>query len=219
MDLTKLTILAETAPDSYTNKIEALFNPSEISIQQTVNWSEQPTAQRDVVNQQHTNADPATLSLELLFDTYEDGTDVREHTLKVVALATIEKHGNMHRPPVCKLFWGKELFKGTLQSLTQKFTMFLASGLPVRATLTCSFKQWRSNPEEVRHLDKNSADVEKRYTVRRGDALYAIAFQEFRDPKLWRPIADANRLENPRLLAPGSILRIPKLRQERAEQV
>src|SRR5262249_55439464 len=159
----------ETAPGDFGNKIEALFNPSEISVQLSINWSEQPTAQRDVVNQQHTNADPATLSLDLFFDTYETGRDVRDFTEKVAALGTIEKHGNLHRPPVCKLTWGKVFFQGTLQSLTQKFTMFLASGVPVRATLSCSFKQWRSNPEEVRKLDKKSADVEKRHTVRRGD--------------------------------------------------
>jgi nucleoid-associated protein YgaU len=214
MDLAKLTIIAETAPDQFTQQIEALFNPSEISIQQSVNWPDQPTAQRDVVNQQHTNADPATLSLDLFFDTYEAGSDVREHTSQVAKLAIIETHGNMHRPPVCKLSWGKVFFQGTLQSLTQRFTMFLASGIPVRATLQCTFKQWRSDPEEVRRLDKNSADVEKRYTVRRGDSLTTIAYHEFRDPKLWRPIADANHIENPRKLTPGSVLRIPRLREK-----
>src|SRR5215472_8020162 len=133
MDLTKLTILAETAPGAYDNKIEALFNPSEISIQLSINWNEQPTAQRDVVNQQHTNADPASLTLDLFFDTYETGQDVRNLTKKVVALGTIEKHGNLHRPPICRLQWGKVFFQGTLASLTQKFTMFLANGDPVRA--------------------------------------------------------------------------------------
>jgi nucleoid-associated protein YgaU len=218
MDLTRLTILAETGPGQFGQQIEALFNPSEISIEQSVNWNDQPTAQRDVVNQQHTNADPANLHIELFFDTYEKGTDVRNYTSQIAKLATIETHGNLHRPPVCKLSWGKVFFQGTLQSLSQRFTMFLASGVPVRATLQCSFKQWRSDPEEVRRLDKNSADVEKRHTVQRGDSLSSIAFLEFHDAKRWRPIADANRIENPRALLPGAVLRIPRLHQERGDQ-
>lgn len=220
MDLSKLTIIAETAQGNFNNHIEALFNPSEISIQQNVNWNAQPTAQRDVVNQQHTNAEPATLTLELFFDTFEAGTDVRDHTSKIEKLSAIETHGNIHRPPICKLSWGDfgVFFQGTLQSLSQRFTMFLSTGRPVRATLQCTFKQWRSDSEEIQRIDANSADVEKRYTVQRGDSLHSIAFEEFRDPKLWRPIADANRIDDPRQLTPGIILRIPRLREERADR-
>jgi nucleoid-associated protein YgaU len=219
MGIAMLTIRVETAPNQFNQEIKASFNPSELSIEQSVNWSEQPTAQRDVVSQQHTNADPATLSLELFFDTYEKGSNVADLTSQIAKLGKIETHGNLHRPPVCKLMWGKvSVFQGTLQSLSQRFTMFLDSGIPVRATLHCTFKQWRSNPEEVLRLDMSSADVEKRHTVQRGDSLASIASLEFNDPKLWRPIADANRIENPRKLLPGSVLRIPRLRQERGDQ-
>lgn len=215
MELSKLTILAETStPNTFDQQIEALFNPNQIAIQQTINWNEAPTAQRDVVNTQHTNADPATLTLELFFDTYEKGSNVRDYTEKVSKLGKIEKHGNIHRPPVCKLSWGNfgVFFQGTLQSLTQTFTLFLSDGTPVRATCSCTFKQWRSDPEEIKRLDKKSADIEKRYTVRRGDTLSSIAAREYHDPKLWRPIADANRLQELLFLTPGVTLSIPKLR-------
>jgi nucleoid-associated protein YgaU len=221
MELSKLTILAETqTPGTFDEQIEAMFNPAEISISQSVNWTESPTSQRDVVNSQHTNADPATLTLELFFDTYAKGTKVTEHTEKVASLARIEKHGNIHRPPVCKLVWGQAsvFFQGTLQNLTQKFTMFLADGTPVRASLQCTFKQWRSDKEDVAKTDTKSADVEKRYTVRWGDTLSSIAAREYHDPREWRPIAEANEIENPLALAPGTVLRIPKLRERPGER-
>lgn len=220
MDVMKLTIYAEIAQGTYSKHVEALFNPHEISIQQTVNWSEEATSQRDVPNSQHTNADAATLSLELLFDTYEDGSDVRDYTNKVQELTKIETHGKIHRPPVCLLGWGSAsiFFEGVLQSLTQKFTLFLADGLPVRATLTCAFKQYRDDTEEIRIVDLQSSDVEKRHTVRVGDTLSSIAAGEYHDPKIWRPIADRNRLEDPRRLHPGIVLAIPRLRKERAER-
>jgi hypothetical protein len=221
MELTKLTIHSETSsPGSFDQQIEALFNPSQLSISQTVNWSDSKTAQRDVVNSQHTNADPATLTLELFFDTYAQGKTVRDYTDKVANLSKIEKHGDIHRPPVCRLTWGNGglFFQGTLQSLTQNFTLFLADGTPVRATLQCTFKQWRSDPEEVKRLDKKSADIEKRYTVRRGDTLSSVAAREYHDPRLWRPIADANNLDDPRTLEPGMMLRIPRLREQASER-
>jgi nucleoid-associated protein YgaU len=214
MELSKLTILAESSPNEFNTQIQALFNPSEITIEQTINWNDNPTSQRDVVNSQHTNANPATLSVELFFDTYEAKSDVRDYTRKVAELARIETHGNMHRPPVCQLSWGAfgVFFQGTLQSITEKFTLFLPNGTPVRATLQCSFKQWRSDSEEVRRLGLQSVDVEKRHTVRRGDSLSSIAALEYHDPKNWRPIADANSIPNPRELQPGTVLRIPRLR-------
>jgi nucleoid-associated protein YgaU len=48
--------------------------------------------------------------------------------------------------------------------------------------------------------------------VRRYDTLQSLAADEYGDPALWRPIALANSIINPRDLAAGTILTIPKLR-------
>jgi len=64
-------------------------------------------------------------------------------------------------------------------------------------------------------LDKQSADVAKTRTVRRGETLSSIAAEEYQDPTRWRPIADANSLNDPRQLRPGQVLAIPALRPPR----
>ncbi len=51
----------------------------------------------------------------------------------------------------------------------------------------------------------------KTHTVERGETLSAIAADEYRDPTLWRAIADANRIDNPRQLVAGQVLIIPAL--------
>jgi nucleoid-associated protein YgaU len=48
--------------------------------------------------------------------------------------------------------------------------------------------------------------------VRRNDTLHSIAAEEYRDPALWRHIAKANGIVNPRDLKPGTVLTIPRLR-------
>lgn len=221
MALEKLKILVESGPDEFNDEVEVLFNPNQISIQKATKWELTPTAERDAPTSQFTYGEPATLSMDLFFDTYEDRSDVRTHTDKIYHLTTIEQHGDLHRPPLCRLAWGTfnfNDFQWVLQSLNQRFTLFLDSGTPVRATLSCTFKQWRSDEVEAKLLNKQSADVAKTRTVRRGDTLSGIAAAEYKDPTLWRPIAEANRIDNPRKLVIGQVLAIPALTPRRGRR-
>jgi Contractile injection system tube protein/LysM domain len=211
MALEKLEIRIEGKSEA--EKIVALFNPNLITISKTVNWHVAPTTGRDAPDMQFTHGDPAILNVDLFFDTYEAGTAVTDATAPIYDLTTVETHGDIHRPPICTLSWGnfRTFFEGVMQSLTQRFTLFLEDGTPVRATLTCVFKQWRSKVEEAQAQNLQSADVAKTHTVLRGETLSSIAAAEYNDPALWRPIANANRIEDPRALAPGTVLAIPAL--------
>src|SRR5262245_2050106 len=235
MELAMLTILVETAPGKFETEIKALFNPNQITIQKSTKWDVKPKNESDTAKTQFTYGEPATLSMDLFFDTYsdknnpqvdvrKDKVDGREHTREIFALTTVERvsaqeSGELHRPPLCKLVWGKFNISDTfqcewvLQSLNQRFTLFLPDGTPVRATLGCTFRQWRDDETEAKLLNKKSADVVKTRTVRRGDTLSSIAGETYADPTLWRPIAEANRIDSPRALKVGSVLTIPVLRE------
>jgi len=56
-----------------------------------------------------------------------------------------------------------------------------------------------------------SANFDKRQRVRRGDTLSSIAGSLYGDPKKWRPIAEANALDDPLALLPGQLLTIPAI--------
>ena len=47
--------------------------------------------------------------------------------------------------------------------------------------------------------------------VEAGDTLWSIAAKEYGRSDLWRRIADANKINNPRMLKPGTKLVIPPL--------
>jgi len=49
------------------------------------------------------------------------------------------------------------------------------------------------------------------HVVRSGDRLDNIAAKEYGDAGNWRPIAEANNLDDPRRLQPGHVLIIPPL--------
>jgi len=222
MELAKLTIRVETAPGEFNKEVVALFNPNQIAIQKTTQWHLRPKPESDTGKSQFTHGDPATLSMELFFDTYASRKDVRHYTKQIFALTTVQEHGELHRPPLCKLEWGalnlSEDYdcQWVLQSLNQRFTLFLSDGTPVRATLGCTFRQWRGDQAEEQILKKSSADVAKTRVVRRGDTLASIAHEQCGDPSRWRPIAKANGVENPRDLPPGKRLIIPTLRSRSA---
>jgi nucleoid-associated protein YgaU len=222
MGLSKLTIIPEKKDTKLvfdkSDGIEALFNPKLLTFNRSISWESARAAQRDVPELEFTTAQPATLSLELIFDTYDTPSPAKEdvrkkYTVRIFHLTTVEKHGNKHRPPVCRLRWGEagDFFDGVLEKLDQKFTMFLEDGTPVRATLTCSFKEWRTNDEDRKKQILQSPDVAKRWIVKRGDTLSAIAAQEYLDPSMWRPIAARNNLDDPLDLTPGRVLLIPAL--------
>jgi nucleoid-associated protein YgaU len=221
MALEKMTIRAETAPGNFGTEIRALFNPQTLTISKATMWRCSPKPESDTSAAQFLYGEPATLTVDLLFDTYEVRRPVTEYTQAVFALTTIQEHGELHRPPLCQLQWGNFNISDTyqcqwvLQNLTQQFSLFLADGTPVRATLGCTFRQWRSDAVEARLLDKRSADVAKTRTVRWGETLSSIAAEEFQDPTRWRPIAEANGVNDPRQLQPGQVLVIPTLRPPR----
>jgi nucleoid-associated protein YgaU len=209
--LEKLVIRRTPAGDRG-RRIEALFNPNEINISRSVRYEQKEIASgREVFAEQKLRSvEPATLTVDLFFDTYEDRKAVTKLTRDIEALALPDK--NTHQPPKCELTWGRfDIFEGVLTQLNQRFTMFVNDGTPVRATLACTFVESRSKAYR-RATEMHSADVAKTRVVRRNDTLQSIAAEQYEDPALWRSIAKANGIVNPRDVQPGTVLMIPKLR-------
>jgi len=217
MALEKLKIFVEVRKGTFsTTGFEVLFNPTELKLDKSVNWPKVPTAGRDTARSDFTYGEPYSLALDLFFDTYETGEDVSRYTGEIVKLATVQ--GSLGRPPLCRMSWGKNDFddlQWALQSVTQRFTLFLPDGKPARATLGCSFREWRSSKKEALTLKRSAPDVAKTRVLQRGESLSSIAAEEYNDPGLWRAIAELNRIHNPRRIAPGQVLAIPPLKPGR----
>jgi nucleoid-associated protein YgaU len=222
--LAKLTITPE--PASNLPPIVALFNPNTYSITKSVSWSAAGVnGQANGGTDRRKNAPPLqfgggecrSLSLELFFDTTEETDsakkDVRHLTNQIVKLTRIVRDLDPQRPPVCVVSWGKETppgsdfpFTGVVTQLTQSFNLFLSDGRPVRANLTAAF---------LEYLDptKDQLENDPEFTTRvlkRGDSLSSISAEVYGDPTMWRVIAEANRLDDPRQVPVGLRLNIPK---------
>jgi len=103
----------------------------------------------------------------------------------------------------------RDSFKGVIESIRQKFTLFSPEGIPLRATVNVVLREYRTLDEQLTQLNLKSPDRTRSHTVRGGETLSTIATQEWERPEEWRRIADENEIEDPRRLHPGVFLDIP----------
>lgn len=207
MSLTKAKVIIIKSNSQET--VDVLFNPSEYVLQSgnTFSWHTIPGLQAPVA--QFVSGEATTLTMDLFFDTYEKGTDVRAHTAKIAGLLNVDN--DLHAPPKCRFVWGSLDFKGVVEKVQQRFTMFLGTGVPVRATLNVTFRAVQSMTEQYQDVPRQSADRTKQTTLKQDEQLWMLATAEYEDPGKWRAIAEANGIDNPRKLPVGRKLTIPRL--------
>jgi hypothetical protein len=200
-------------------EVKFLFNPKEYSVSKQNTWSK-PEANRgaDTATLHFGGGNPKGLKLQLFFDTYLEGTSVRDYTEKLFQMMEInpklpEKSTTQSTgaPPKLLFSWGTTWsFRCVLESLSVNYTLFLADGTPVRATADLQLKQAVDEKEEP-GTNPTSGGVggEHTWLVGPQDRLDLIAFKEYGDAKMWRIIARANGISDPKTIRPGQRLIIP----------
>lgn len=204
------------------------YNPTELSFQKAMRFAEIAIPGLDAPLQQFVRGEAEKLTLELFFDTTDQGTglgatSVTSLTDQVFSLARINPQ--THAPPVVTLAWNshfpgdslqpamaaqdRHTFTGVIESINQKFTLFSPEGIPLRATVNLTIREYRTLEDQIDKLNLQSPDRTHSHTLAGGETLSAVAAEEWNRPGEWRQIADANNLEDPRRLRVGTFLTIP----------
>jgi hypothetical protein len=199
--------------------VKCAFNPKEYGVTKKNKWTAPPAKGHTIAEYEYGGGDPSSMTLSLLFDTFDAGDDVRTtYTDKVWKLMDIDptlkdKLGKTGRPPRVLFQWGEAFgFVAVITSITQKFVLFKEDGIPVRATLDVSFQQVKETSlRPPQNPTSGGLGGSREWIVKEGDTLALIAYEEYGDSNGWRPIADANRLTHVRRLRPGTVLEIPGL--------
>jgi nucleoid-associated protein YgaU len=200
--------------------ISVLFNPEEYTVNREINYAQTAIPGLSAPLIQFVSGNLRTLEMELFLDTYEEhrvgnaiqntaGADVRELSTRITGLMDI--NSSTHAPPILLFVWASLSFTCVLARASQRFTMFLPDGTPVRANLQVTFNEFRNVELEAKEIKRETSDYSKTYDVHAGETLSTIAAREYGTPKLWRPIALRNAIDHPRALAVGQRLIIPKL--------
>ena len=103
-------------------------------------------------------------------------------------------------------------FQCIVESIKQKFTFFSPEGVPLRATLSLSLREYKTLDQQLDQLNLTSPNRTHSHVTRLGDTLAGIAARYYRRPGEWRAIAGANDVEDPRRLDVGQFLHVPPIR-------
>jgi hypothetical protein len=186
------------------------YNPTEYQLQKSNSFAEIAIPGLESPPIQFIRGAAEKLSLDLLVDTTDTLDDVRtKYTDKLRGLMQI--NDKLHAPPIVRFTWDKQVFLGVMVSLAITYQLFTEKGVPLRAKLAVVLQEYRPAAVQLKEIKKQSPNVEKAYTARRGETLSSIAGAVYRDPTKWRVIATANGIQDPRDLEPGTALQIPSL--------
>jgi hypothetical protein len=230
MEQLQKAALVATYHDGSMNFIDVQFNPTEFTLDKSVQLADINVPGLDAPLVQFIRGQGEKLTMDLFFDTTERGmgagaTSVTTLTDQIYGLAKIEPGG--HAPPICSFLWNSEFpgsdlspqlgnqrrtdFQCVVESVKQKFTLFSPEGVPLRATLTVSFREYKTLDQQLSQLNLNSPDRTQSHVVQGGETLAGIAAQHYNLPGQWRRIADQNAINDPRRLTPGTFLQIPPI--------
>jgi hypothetical protein len=211
-------------------KVPFQFNPTEISFNKGVQVAEIAIPGLDTPLLQFVRGQNETLTMDLFFDTTDHG--MGDKTVSVTTLTDplyqlMKIDPDSHAPPICEFHWNdsfpgadvnkhagnqkRNAFTCIVESVRHKYTLFSPNGVPLRATLTVTLREYKTLDAQLSQLGLNSPDKTQVRVLRSDETLASIAGEHYARPGDWRVIADANGIEDPRRLTPGTFLVLPPI--------
>ena len=208
--------------------VSMLLNPKSLTITRTANWtpgagSRVPVgpsaASAGTLGQvpighsplQYQGSNPGQLDMTVWFDmSLVPGGDISDDVDQLQNWTCPTETGtttNSH-PPKVTFSWGVFRFVGHISSVKITYKLFGVGGRPLRAEVNVSLKE---NPDALAFTNPTSGGPAGRrmHVVSEGDSLQSIAFAEYGKPTHWRMLAEANGIDDPLRVAPGTALLIP----------
>lgn len=217
---------------SFTNEIKpntwctVQFNPESLKVS-FANQLVQPSGagdQRGSPARQFVGAGTTKLALTLWFDVGSpQGTgtpvdDVRRLTQKVAFFITpkpVQGKPDKFVPPAVRFAWGSFQFDGLMDSLEENLEYFSPEGKPLRASLALTLSQQKiqfafgtAGPSAGATVPAGAAPGTTPMTQSTDGSTVQGMADAAGTGSNWQSIAAGNGIENPRLLAPGTLLNL-----------
>lgn len=199
--------------------IAVQFNPSSLKVALAntlkANGRDGGTRAAQFVDKSSSN-----LTVELIFDTTDDGSDVRQRT-KVIAETFLKPVGSgdqMRAPRRCLFQWGAFEFLGLLQSFDETLDFFSPEGRPLRASVSLKLTEdrFQFRTREVDQAERatptlvpTGANPAAGPQAQDGEPVTQANTRAGRAQRDWRETALANGVETPRL-PPSADLAVPQ---------
>ena len=186
------------------------FNPKDFSITRTGGWKS-TAAKKGNAPLEYVGAPPAQISVEMFLDESDKANgDISKTVAKLLTcLDPYKDTGDSPSAPHVTFQWGKAIrFRGTVTSVTAKYTMFRGQGTPVRGSATLTIKE-QASPKGKQNPTSGGPPGCRTHTMRAGDTLASVAYAEYGDPTRWRDLAEINDIDDPTRVPAGLSLLVP----------
>jgi hypothetical protein len=231
--ITALRIRNEIA-ERHGDELVVDFNPQTLRIGYRTNGRPGEQNAKNRTEAQSVSGQPmtfsASMSVELIYDTSRDGSNVQNKTRGITSILRAVDEGH---PPLIRFQWGEVIFDGLLQDVQESLELFSEGGVPLRATLSLSVSEEKLTLRTPRSTGagagggslgagfgaRASAGISGGFGVSggigaavgttpltvapSGVSLQALSARAGLD---WRAVAAANGIDNPRTIAPGTVL-------------
>jgi hypothetical protein len=122
------------------------FNPTSLRLQAQNTIEGNRSTSRQV--RQFIGSSSTTLSMELVFDTADEGTTAapvpvtdRTALLRELIRPGAEKKQPKETPPKVRFTWGRIVFEGIVEGLTEEFDLFASNGVALRSKVQLTIKE------------------------------------------------------------------------------
>lgn len=213
-----------TTPGGLIQEFAFDFNPAQLSLSRRAQWQVTPTvAERYGSIPEFMGPEPREMSVEVFLDSSEEPTSnsvlKKVDSLLACCEVTAESFAAKQPSPPWVIFqWGSfstTRFTSYVSSVDVTYTLFSPAGTPIRATCQLSLHEIPS-PTEGQNPTSGALTARRVHRVIAGDSLPSLAWREYGTASAWRAIAEANGIDDPSRLTPGSELMLPAAQEVRS---
>ncbi|MEU9078359.1 LysM peptidoglycan-binding domain-containing protein [Kitasatospora sp. NPDC004745] len=197
-------------------RLRLQFNPASLVLSKSTEWRRTPsrTAGQSALPE-FVGSGPRSLSLEVFLDATATHDNSVERAVEQLMTACVPTPSSLARKtpssPWIRLDWGTSRttsFNGVLSALSVTYSLFDVDGKPLRATCSLTIDEASVDPAG-QNPTSGSMEARSTHRVIAGDSLPLLAWREYGDATAWRTIAEANDLDDPMVLVPGTELIVP----------
>ena len=207
-------------PGALYPQYEVMFNPENYGVNYEFSYNAEQAIGESAVQQIFNSIKPKKYNFEFMIDgtgATGEKRDVVEDIAKFNEVAGFR--GALHRPGVLLLIWGTFYAVTVLEKADIKYTLFDNNGVPLRATISCTFSEFVPKLLQVLRQALQSPDLTTQRTVGGDEPLPLICYKVYDDSRHYLETARANQLTNFRKLQSGIKLNFPPLEKNNKTDV
>ncbi|MEV8565929.1 LysM peptidoglycan-binding domain-containing protein [Streptomyces sp. NPDC051322] len=206
-----------TTPGGLIRTFDFDFNPSQLALSRRAQWKTTPTAAvRDGAVPEFMGPEPREMTVEVFLDCSDkpDSNVVRKNVEALFSCCEVTSASIAAKQPSTPWVvfqWGAfstARFTAYVSSVDATYSLFSTTGVPIRATCQVHLHEI---PSKTAGQNPTSGALTARrvHRVVAGDSLQFLAWREYGDATVWRTIAEANDIDDPAQLSPGTELMLP----------